>query len=870
MGNKAGRHVAAKAAFDEGVDIEDVDMERLYLLQLDAMLIKFKRRIAAGTFADVWLASYHGSEVAVKTLHGTRRTADQIGCFIDEIKLHAAFDSTYVVRFIGAAWTRPSDLSLVMEYMDGGDLCQYLGAFSVGAIGWDRKLSIIHDIVEGLVYLHSHNIIHRNIKSRNVLLDASTLQSKLFDFGISKEDMQATMTMGVGTFRWMAPEVIQHQDYTLSADIYSFGVLLSELTTHELPFADLKNPATGAQMPDSAIMVKVAAGTVCPTLAPTSPAWLVQLAKQCLSNDPNDRPTAMQIGYSLLSIMRDHDYPQTRVLRQRSVPTTERSASPPFSHGELKQHTKPSTSDGELLNKVNMGDLELYRISYNALHRKKNIGSGAFADVWLASYEGNNVAVKVLHIIHTRGISMHQFQSFIAEIQLHARFESPYIVRFIGAAWTRPSDLSLVMEYMDGGDLRDYLHSFSMDAIGWDRKLSIIHDIVEGLVYLHSLNIIHRDIKSRNVLLDASTLQSKLFDFGISKEDVQATMTVGIGTFRWMAPEVIQHQDYTLSADIYSFGVLLSELTTHELPYADLINPATGAQMPVSAIMVKVAAGTVCPTLAPTSPAWLVQLAKQCLSNDPNDRPTVTEISAIVRKIMLECVPPEATLQIKMESLVESLPTICKVDLCDLEPFRLGTGDIAIAKPVGRGTSMEVFAATFGASPVAVKQLLPVKKSSDHAVEKFVQEIKLHITAKSPFIVTFVGVAWTTPSDLMLVTELMDGDLRTFLETSPMNAVDWNLKFKCAYDIASALVYLHTLRPRIIHRDIKSRNVLVRTASLECKLADLGASREFDGDIQTLTAGVGTFRWMAPEVFQDTHYDTWADMYSFGVLLSEL
>ncbi|KAF0701510.1 hypothetical protein As57867_008000, partial [Aphanomyces stellatus] len=115
----------------------------------------------------------------------------------------------------------------------------------------------------------------------------------------------------------------------------------------------------------------------------------------------------------------------------------------------------------------------------------------------------------------------------------------------------------------------------------------------------------------------------------------------------------------------------------------------------------------------------------------------------------------------------------------------------------------------------------------------------------------------------------MDGDLRTFLETSPLNAVDWNLKFKYACDIASALAYLHMLRLRIIHRDIKSRKVLVRAASLECKL-DLGMLHEIEYDIETLTAGIGAVRWMAPEVFLDTHYDTCADMYSFGVVLSEL
>ncbi|KAF0696446.1 Aste57867_12797 [Aphanomyces stellatus] len=851
MGQEAGMKLTASALHEFHDSQMHVSVDSMYLLRIAAVDIKFKHRIGSGAFADVWLARFDDSDVAVKTLHCRRRTVAQVQSFVDEIQLHASFGSPYIVHFIGAAWTSLSDLSLVMEYMDGGDLREYLRSVPVDAVGWDRKLSIIHDVAEGLVYLHSLNIMHRDIKSSNVLLKASTLRSKLFDFGISKEDVEATMTSGVGTFRWMAPEVIQDSIYTLSVDIYSFGVLLSELTTHKLPYANVQHD--GEPISDARIMLEVASGALCPTFAKTDPEWLVRLAHQCLAHDPVDRPSATQIIYRVRNVMRDISYPQTRVVRYANDPATADPATPPFGSLQIDR----GVDDEEHRRDFNMRDLELYRI--NSIERTKIIASGAYADIWLAIYNGNNVALKA---VDTKRYSL---QRFIAEIQLHASLDNPYIVRFIGAAWTRPADVSLVMEYMNGGDLCDYLGAFSVDALGWDKKLSIIRDVAEGLVYLHARNILHRDIKSRNVLLDAATLQGKLCDFSISREDESATLTCGVGTYRWMAPEVLQDSHYTLSADIYSFGALLSELSTHTIPFVGVKDGPR--ERPISAlkIMYGVMRGNLCLTMEPTSPEWLKQLANQCLSRDASDRPTALQILQTVRNVKRECAP----LHIQGNNPSRA-KTNNAVDLTTLKPFRLAVDDLTITRPLGRGRSMEVFVANFRDQPVAVKHLLVAKKTSDHAVEKFVQEIQLHITATSPFIVAFVGVAWTTPSDLMLVTELMDGDLRTFLETSPVNAVDWTLKFKCAYDIASALAYLHTLRPRIIHRDIKSRNVLVRTASLECKLADLGASREFDGDIQTLTAGVGTFRWMAPEVFQDTHYDTWADMYSFGVLLSEL
>ncbi|CAK4111879.1 unnamed protein product [Aphanomyces euteiches] len=185
---------------------------------------------------------------------------------------------------------------------------------------------------------------------------------------------------------------------------------------------------------------------------------------------------------------------------------------------------------------IDMKQLTMCRLDESLLTLQRKLGSGAFADVWSGTYQGESVAVKKLH---ANRVTLHQLKSFVNEITLMATFDSPYIVKLIGAAWTRPSDVKGVMEVMDGGDLKDCLDHNTPQDFPWNDKIMHIHSIVEGLVYLHSLNIIHRDLKSRNVLLD-SKKSTKLTDFGVSKEDLQATMTVGVGTFRWMAPEVIQ------------------------------------------------------------------------------------------------------------------------------------------------------------------------------------------------------------------------------------------------------------------------------------------------------------------------------------------
>ncbi|KDO29711.1 TKL protein kinase [Saprolegnia parasitica CBS 223.65] len=185
--------------------------------------------------------------------------------------------------------------------------------------------------------------------------------------------------------------------------------------------------------------------------------------------------------------------------------------------------------------------------------------------------------------------------------------ESPYIVKLLGASWRTPSELEMVLEWMDKGDLRSLLQatapSIPDDAAHtfyWDEKAACMLSIAEGLVYMHTMNIIHRDLKSRNILLDAIK-GTKLTDFGVSKEMTTETMTIGVGTYRWMAPEVLQECYYSTSADIYSFGMVLSELSTHDIPYAD-VRSENGHPLVDTAIMSRVIQGTISPSFVASTP----------------------------------------------------------------------------------------------------------------------------------------------------------------------------------------------------------------------------------------------------------------------------
>ncbi|OQS06367.1 kinase [Thraustotheca clavata] len=274
-----------------------LDMGDLALWRLDETQLVPIKTLATGASGIVALGTYKQTQhVAIKKQLG-EITPESVQAFIDEIKLSSRLDSPYIVRFIGASWVRPRNIEMVVEYMEGGDLREYLKSQPVLLVGWQKyKLQIAMDVMDGLLYLHSMDIIHRDLKARNVLLKAN-LRAKLTDFGVSRQvSDHGTMTMGVGTFRWAAPEVFRDNKYTVAADIYSFGMLLVELATHDIPYAEHSELSNFALMQ----VLKDAKSRFPPyTSNQNCPDYIHELIAACINDDPKQRPSAMEINARL-------------------------------------------------------------------------------------------------------------------------------------------------------------------------------------------------------------------------------------------------------------------------------------------------------------------------------------------------------------------------------------------------------------------------------------------------------------------------------------------------------------------------------------------------------------------------------------------
>ncbi|ETP37757.1 TKL/DRK protein kinase [Phytophthora nicotianae P10297] len=262
---------------------------------------------------------------------------------------------------------------------------------------------------------------------------------------------------------------------------------------------------------------------------------------------------------------------------------------------------------------------------------------GGYGEVYRGTYNHKPVAIKML-LPDMRG-DLRKVNAFLAEAKLMASLAHPHIVQFAGVSWASLSDLCVLSELMKGGDLRSLLQQFEAQGHPQgidDDKIRIAYHVAQALTYLHSLSpvVIHRDLKSKNVLL-TENLDAKLTDFGISKEQQDNTMTAGVGTMLWMAPEVMMAERYTEKADIFSFGVLLSELDLHTLPYSHAMRDSvTGKKLPGAVIIQKVASGALQVEFSRYCLDSMVELGKECIALDPAARPSAPMIVFRLQTIM--------------------------------------------------------------------------------------------------------------------------------------------------------------------------------------------------------------------------------------------
>ncbi|KAJ8450895.1 hypothetical protein Cgig2_032520 [Carnegiea gigantea] len=250
------------------------------------------------------------------------------------------------------------------------------------------------------------------------------------------------------------------------------------------------------------------------------------------------------------------------------------------------------------------------------------IGFGGHGRVYRGKYNDQDVALKVIEFE-----SLECSRNF-QEVGLLSRLNHPNVLKFIGE-FTQNSNRvhCIVTEYLSEGSLRSYLNKQHPNVLPVEKLVTFALDIARGMEYLHSQGIIHRDLKPDNILIEGGSLRMKIVDFGVSCEEGKDGCVIDdgkvgvVGSYRWMAPEMIQGKVYGRKVDVYSFGLLLSELVSGRVPFEGM-SPVVAACGVINR--------NLRPDLPEECPPPMRALIESCWASNHKKRPEFSQIVKVL------------------------------------------------------------------------------------------------------------------------------------------------------------------------------------------------------------------------------------------------
>jgi len=315
-----------------------------------------------------------------------------------------------------------------------------------------------------------------------------------------------------------------------------------------------------------------------------------------------------------------------------------------------KKEAAPSSSNRnqQLVDKMRLSDSML--LDPDSIAMGKLLGQGGFAKVYQAELGGKLAVAKVIPSEKLNDEMCYLLQN---EVTVWAKIKHPNVIEFFGMACTEKSIL-LLCEYMAEGSLlerHDRLLKAKVEPPPMRVLIEQMQQLSSGMEFLHAVRphpILHRDLKSANILCAEDGHRLAIADFGLARfqGDCGVKMTAETGSYRWMAPEVIRHEEYDIFCDVYSFAILAWEMLTYRIPFEN--------KMPVEAAMA-VARHAHRPEIPTSCPSKVKELIEICWHQNARARLPFSEISLrLAQEAALLASPPASPMAVAVGS--EAVP----------------------------------------------------------------------------------------------------------------------------------------------------------------------------------------------------------------------
>ncbi|KAG8656352.1 hypothetical protein MANES_04G126425v8 [Manihot esculenta] len=485
------------------------------------------------------------------------------------------------------------------------------------------------------------------------------------------------------------------------------------------------------------------------------------------------------------------------------------------------------------------------------------LGEGGFGQVFKATLDGEEVAIKKLKII--------KLENKLEESEFLTCVNHPNIVKMIGLC-REGSDRVLVLEFVPNKTLTYHLHDEKNKTLDWPTRMKIALESANGLLYLHQdRKIIHRDMKADNILLD-NDFNAKVADFSLSNflpdsGNVGHITSIFRGTNVYADTEFGDKQKVSYALDVYAFGVILLELISGRKPTQNNTTIIEWAKSRIGRVLNdNDCRSIVDPNLKEYNKEEMMRMvycAAASVYKLSSFRPKIKQIIEVLEgsKLAKEIMDRQ-----DIFALLGQTHRNVEIKEYDFIQLAMATNNFSVANLLGEDAFGQTYRATLDGEYVVIK-LLRITSS-----ENTLQEMNYLGFVRHPNLVKVIGHC-SDRFNRLLVSEFVPNKNLTYHLYETPKSLDWSERMKIAIHSAKGLEYLHDqCTPQIIHGNLTPNTILIDN-NFELKMADFGLSIfSTDDNITHITSDRGAQMHGNGRRGGSEK----ADVYSFGVILLEL